>query len=291
MSAQMRFLRYAMPDGQNGLAIAASGNTWRGLTQSTPGYRSLDDLIAAGPDAIQESATRYRNAPEIDLQNIEYLPPLATPRKIICVGLNYRDHSAEAGFKQPDYPTLFTRYPTSLVGHRQPILHPAVSDTLDYEGELVAVIGRGGKNISHAQALSHVMGYSIFNDGSVREYQFKTPQWTMGKNFDASGACGPYLVTADELPAGAAGLKIQTRLNGAVVQQDNTGNLVFDLPTLISTISAAITLEPGDLIVTGTPSGVGFAREPKLYMRPGDVCEVEIEGIGVLSNPIAADRR
>jgi acylpyruvate hydrolase len=287
----MRFLRYATPDGEHGLAIAASDDIWRGLTQSAPGYRSLDDLIAAGPDAIQESASRYRNAPVIDLQDIEYLPPLAMSRKIICVGLNYRDHSEEAGFKQPDYPTLFTRFSTSLVGHRQPILYPEMSDTLDYEGELVAVIGRGGKNISHAQALSHVMGYSIFNDGSVREYQFKTPQWTMGKNFDASGAFGPFVVSADALPPGASGLKIQTRLNGVVVQQDNTSNLVFDLPTLISTISAAITLEPGDLIVTGTPSGVGFAREPKLYMRPGDVCEVEIEGIGILNNPIAKDQR
>ena len=282
----MRFIRYADRDGIEGLALASADNEWRGLSERDAGYRSLDELIAAGPEALQECRARYLNAPRIDPAAITCLPPLARSRKIVCVGLNYREHSEESGFEQPDYPTLFIRFISSVVGHQQAIVHPGISDSLDFEGELVAVIGRAGKNITRADALEHVMGYSIFNDGSVREYQFKSPQWTMGKNFDASGSFGPQLVTADELPPAAAGLRIETRLNGQVVQQDNTANLVFDLPTLIEIISTAMALEPGDLIVTGTPSGVGFARDPKLFMQPGDVCEVEIEGLGILRNPI-----
>jgi acylpyruvate hydrolase len=166
-------------------------------------------------------------------------------------------------------------------------VRPRVSDKFDYEGELVVVIGRGGRAISKDAALSHVIGYSIFNDASVRDYQMKSTQWTMGKNFDGTGAFGPHLVTADELPAGGAGLRLQTRLNGKVVQDASTAELIFDVKTLISLLSEAFTLESGDIIVSGTPSGVGFARKPPLWMKAGDVCEVEIEGVGTLVNPVA----
>ena len=203
------------------------------------------------------------------------------------MGLNYRDHTAETSYTQPDYPTLFTRFTTSLVAHGAPLIRPRVSQALDFEGELVAVIGRGGRHITPADALAHVAGYSIFNDASIRDFQHRTPQWTVGKNFDGTGAFGPVFVTADELPAGARGLRLETRLNGEVVQKSNTDNLIFDVATLVSMISEVMTLHSGDLIVTGTPAGIGHSRTPKLYMKPGDVVAVEIERIGTLSNVVA----
>ena len=192
----------------------------------------------------------------------------------------------KAGFAVPIYPAIFLRVPTSLVGAGAPIVRPRVSDQLDFEGELVAVIGRGGRHIPKASALDHVVGYSVFNEASVRDFQLKPAQWTVGKNFDGTGAFGPALTTADELPPGATGLAIRTRLNGQVVQDSTTASLIFDVATLVSTLSEAMTLSPGDIIVTGTPSGVGLARNPPLWMKPGDVCEVEIAGIGLLSNPV-----
>ena len=174
------------------------------------------------------------------------------------------------------------------MAHEQPLVRPAVSDSLglDFEGEIAAVLGKGGRHIREEDALECVAGYALFNDGSVREYQFKSPQWTVGKNFDDTGAFGPDLVTADELPPGAKGLLLETRLNGEVVQSASTDDMIFDVAQLISIVSQAITLEPGDVIVTGTPSGIGWARTPKLLMKHGDLCEVSVEGIGVLRNPV-----
>ena len=215
-----------------------------------------------------------------------FLPPLQRPPKILCVGLNFKDHSKESNFEQPDYPTMFLRLHTSLVAHDDPITRPCISDSLDYEGEIAVVLGKGGRHIRREDALSHVAGYALFNDASVREYQFKTPQWTMGKNFDGTGAFGPDLITADELPAGVKGLRLETRLNGEIVQSASTDDMVFDVETLIVLLSQAITLEAGDVIVSGTPSGVGWARNPKLLMRQGDVCEVSVAGMGTLRNVI-----
>lgn len=285
----MKLLRYTRESHEGWAVLHPSSGRWHGCAcehPASPG--SLDALIRQGRPALQAAAERMLALPPIDLHDVRFLPPVGRPGKILCVGLNYRDHTSESGFEQPDYPTLFTRFGTSLTAHDAPLIHAGLSDTLDYEGELVAVIGRGGRRIALADALDHVLGYSVFNDGSVREYQFKTPQWTMGKNFDATGAFGPWLVTADELPPGASGLRLETRLNGQVVQQANTRDMVFDVATLIVTISEAITLEAGDLIVAGTPAGIGHAREPRLYMRPGDTCEVEIEGIGLLRNRVVA---
>jgi len=278
--------------GRVGLAASHGGQAFHGLIESDARYPgSLDRLIRLGA-ADRDAAARVLLAGEaVDLATVEVLQPLAAPGKIICVGLNYRDHAGESGMKVPDYPTLFARFASSLIPHGAPIVRPPESDRLDYEGELVAVIGKGGRRIARADALDHVAGYSIFNDGSIRDYQLRTPQWTMGKNFDSTGPFGPVFVTADALPPGARGLKIETRLNGQVMQSASTDDLIFDVATLIESISAGITLEAGDLIVTGTPSGVGGARKPPVFMKDGDICEIEIEKIGVLRNEIMDEAR
>ena len=219
-----------------------------------------------------------------------FVQPAAEPPKIICIGLNYADHTAESPYEQPSYPTVFLRVATATSGHGATIPLTALSEQLDYESEMVAVLGKGGKHIPKEQALDHVFGYSVGNEVSVRDYQFKTPQWTVGKNFDGTGAWGPYVVTADELPPGARGLKIEGRLNGKTVQSSNTENMIFDVATIISTLSEAMTLQAGDVIFTGTPAGVGLGHKPPLWMKDGDRFEVEIERIGLLSNKVAKEK-
>ena len=256
----------------------------------TLGEFTLEQLLAEGVDLVRWAPER-KGGTVVAEASIKYLPPLRKPPKILCVGLNFRDHSAESPYEQPDYPAMFLRVDTSLVAHGAPIVRPLASDSLDYEGEIAVVIGKGGRHIRKEDALSHVVGYTLFNDGSVREYQFKSPQWTMGKNFDATGGFGPDLVTADELPPGIKGLRLETRLNGHIVQSASTDDMVFDVETLIVLLSEALTLEPGDVIVSGTPAGIGWARNPKLFMHHGDICEVSVEGIGVLRNPIVDEAR
>lgn len=260
-------------DGVHPLPAAVATNVGQLIQRQAEG-ETLAGLVSVLEAPVAES-------------DIRYLPPVPQPSKIICVGLNYADHTKESPYEQPDYPTLFIRLTTSLTAHGASIVRPLCSDSLDFEGELAVIIGRGGKHISKEKALEHVFGYSVFNDGSVREYQFKSPQWTVGKTFDHTGGFGPAVVTADELPAGAKGLALETRLNGETVQKANTSDMLFDVATLINVISEAITLNPGDVIVAGTPAGIGWARNPRLLMRHGDVCEVSIEGIGTLRNPIA----
>ncbi len=270
----------------------------------TPGVRKDDavvDLSIAAPDlpgdwpAIFAAGALDRVAEAVAGAGSEALVPAAEatlmvpiprPPKILCIGLNYRTHAEETGMEIPDYPIIFTRYPTSLTAHDAPLLRPAASHQLDFEAELVAVIGTAGRHISKERALDHVAGYSICNEGSVRDFQFKSSQWAMGKNFDRSGSFGPEIVTADELPPGAVGLYVRSRLNGELMQDGNTDDLIFDIATLVSEISEVMTLEPGDVIITGTPFGVGFVRKPPLFMKAGDVCEVEIEGIGTLRNNV-----
>jgi acylpyruvate hydrolase len=283
----MRFISFKQGD-RHGVAVLDSNGGARGLLEGSVGFPgSLDSIVAGGAASLRDAGAVLAKGAPIDLASVEYLPVLsAQTAKIICVGLNYQDHSAESGYALPTYPTLFARFPSSLIAHDAPLLRPPESTQFDYEGELVAVIGKGGRRIAKDKALDHVVAYSIFNDGSIRDFQHRTPQWTVGKNFDGTGAFGPSLVSADELPAGAAGLRLQTRLNGQVVQDASTTDLVFDVATLVSVLSEAMTLNPGDVIVTGTPAGVGAARKPPLFMKAGDVCEVEIEGLGVLRNPI-----
>jgi acylpyruvate hydrolase len=282
----MRFAAFKTGE-KAGLATAGSNGEFHGLLSEEAGYPgSLDAVIRRGRTALDAAAVALQKGPVIDLDQVTLLPPLLAPGKIICVGLNYVDHSIESGFTVPDYPTIFARFSSSLTASGAPIVRPSVSTQLDYEGEMVAIIGTGGRHIAEEDALNHVIGYSIFNDASVRDFQKKSPQWTVGKNFDNTGAFGPYLVTGDELPAGGKGLHIQTRLNGAVVQDASTNDMVFGIARLISILSEAITLSPGDIIVSGTPAGVGMARNPPLFMKHGDLCEVEIDGIGILSNPV-----
>lgn len=281
----MKFLSYKT-DGQEGLAVEVDG-TFRGLTTQQLNYPGdLLSLLVKGGAALADAAEVLAHGDEVDEYSVEYLPPVAHPEKIICVGLNYRDHSAESGFEQPSYPTLFGRFNSSLTGHKRPIIRPQCSVQLDYEGELVAIIGKDAKDVSEEDALDYVAGYSVFNDGSVRDYQFKSPQWTAGKNFDDTGAFGPYFTTADALPKGCLGLQLQTRLNGEVVQDAMIDDMVFSVAQQVSICSQFMTLRAGDVIVTGTPSGVGLARKPQLFMKDGDVCEVEIDKLGVLRNPV-----
>ena len=249
---------------------------------------TLDELLvqgAAGMSAARDAVARAKS--RLPLASLRYLPPVLNPAKAIAVGLNYVDHAAESPYKDaPNYPVLFHRFRSSWVAHNEPLLRPKVSHHLDYEAELVVLIGTGGRYIPKAKALEHVAGYSLFNEGSIRDYQMKSTQWMMGKNFDRSGSFGPEMVSADELPPGAAGLAIKCRLNGEVMQNANTRDMIFDVATLVHICSEAMALAPGDIIISGTPAGVGFARKPPIFMRPGDVCEVEVEGVGVLRNHI-----
>ena len=243
--------------------------------------------------ALADLAKRAPASARVPMKGVTYGLPVATPGKIVCLGLNYLEHVKE-GFQKdniPKFPTIFMRCSTSLVAHEQPILRPPMTDSLDYEAELVLIVGKRAKNLTMANALSVIAGWSCFNDGSVREFQRRTSQWDMGKNFDATGGFGPWMVTADEVPQGGKGLKIESRLNGKVMQSDNTDNMMFPVAETLVDISQGMTLEPGDIVVTGTPSGVGFARKPPVWMNDGDVCEIEIEGVGLLRNPIKADKR
>jgi acylpyruvate hydrolase len=281
----MRFMSFEVA-GKTAMAVQV-GKNWHGAANIVS---TLESLIAAGGSALADAAQKLSSAPQIDITKVKILPPVSNPEKIVCIGLNYVDHSAESGFKQPEFPTVFGRFNSSLIGDGAAIIKPPQSEQLDYEGELVAIIGRTARHVSEDTALDYVAGYSIFNDASIRDYQFKAPQWTPGKNFDGTGSFGPYFVTADELPKGCVGLSLQTRLNGVVVQKASITDMVFSVAKLISVLSSFMTLKPGDVIVTGTPSGVGLARKPPLWMKPGDVVEVEIEKIGVLRNPVVAER-
>ncbi len=276
--------------GKAGIGVT-EGGTLRGMLQGESDVPvTLDQLIAGGLPALRDVAAKLKSGGrDFDPSEIEYLAPFANPGKVVCLGLNYKDHSAESGFQQPTYPALFNRFASSLVAHKAPLVLPRVSSSFDYEGELVAVVGKPGRHISKDNALDHIVGYSIFNDASVRDYQFKTAQWSIGKNFDGTGAFGPTFVTADALPPGGMGLRLQTRLDGQVMQDANTTDMVFDVATTVALLSECFVLQTGDVLVMGTPSGVGVARSPKVFMTAGQVCEVEIEGLGVLSNPVVAE--
>jgi acylpyruvate hydrolase len=241
---------------------------------------------------LSDAAKRAPASARRPLTGLKYGLPVARPGKVICLGLNYLEHVKEGAQRDniPKFPTIFMRGNSSLVAHGQPILRPKVSETLDYEAELIFVVGKRAKHLSRDHAYSCIAGYSCGNEGSVREFQRKTTQWDMGKNFDRTGGFGPWMVTADELPPGARGLRIQSRLNGDVMQSDNTDNMMFPVAETIAYVTQGMALEPGDIVFTGTPSGVGHARKPNpVWMKPGDTCEVEIERVGVLVNPIAGE--
>lgn len=232
---------------------------------------------------------RARSADWKPAEGVSWGLPVPDPGKILCIGLNYRDHAAEGGHDIPNYPAVFMRTPASLVPHRASLVLPRASDRFDYEAELVIVIGRRGRHIEESNALEHVFGYTLLNDGSLRDYQRKSGQWTVGKNFDGSGSMGPVIVSADELPAAASDLRVTCSVNGELLQNGNTAEMIFPVARIVSLLSEVMTLEPGDIIATGTPAGVGFARKPPLWLKPGDRCVVEIEGIGRLENDVVAE--
>jgi len=251
------------------------------------GIASLRQLLAA--DALDEAKRIVaQSAPSWKIDNVTFLPVIPDPGKILCIGLNYRDHVEETGRTVTENPALFVRFPESQVGHLQPIVKPLESDHFDYEGELAVVIGKGGRRIPEDRALSAIAGYSCYNEGSIRDWQRHTSQFIAGKTFARTGSFGPWLVTVDEIPDPSK-LSLQTRLNGEVVQKSTTDLLITGIPALINYCSTIMTLEPGDVIVTGTPGGVGAKRSPPLWMKDGNIVEVEIGGIGVLRNAVVAE--
>jgi len=269
---------------------AVDGDTFVDLAAAQPQVPAdLRAALLAGVDlAAAAKAALASGAQRRPLAEATYAPLVPQPGKVICLGLNYYDHAKEGGREKPDYPWFFFRAPSSLVAHGEAGWLPKVSTRFDYEAELAVVIGRTvPRHVKQADALQYVFGYSCFNDMSVRDYQKRTPQWTIGKNFDRTGGFGPVLVTADELAPGAAGLRIQSRLNGQVMQDANTDDMIFSVAETIALLAEVLTLEPGDVIVMGTPAGVGQARNPPVWMKAGDTIEVEIDRVGLLSNAIA----
>jgi len=254
-----------------------------------------DDLrkaLQAGVDLNEAARQALAHGTRQPLAAATLAPLVPEPGKIVCLGLNYYDHAKEGGREKPDYPWFFIRGASSLIAHGDSGVVPSVSSKFDYEAELAVVIGRKvPRHTKEADALQYVFGYGCFNDMSVRDYQKRTPQWTIGKNFDGTGGFGPLLVSADDLPPGAVGLKIQGRLNGEVMQDANTSDMIFSVAETVALLAEVLTLEPGDVIVMGTPAGVGQARTPPVWMKAGDRYEVEIERVGTLSNPIVDEVR
>ena len=280
--------------------IHAGRETWGAVTGADdvvdlgavmPQHADLAAYIGSGA-YLDAKAHVAQHRPTLKISDITFLPVLPKPEKIVCAVRNYMDHHQEvlaAGMQRElsEQPPIFLRVWRSQVAHGQPIVCPKVSDSLDWEGELAVIIGKGGRNIPEADAFEHVAGYACYNDGSIREWQFHAKQIASGKNFESTGGFGPWMVTADEIAPNQE-LKLVTRLNGEVVQSSHTGHMIFPIAKLISYASTIFTLVPGDVLATGTPAGVGWSRKPAWFMKPGDVCEVEIEGIGTLVNPIVA---
>jgi len=282
----MRFITYTQ--GKEQRLGVVTGNEVIDLNQTQPQISAdLRTALRAGQDlAGAAKAAIASNAKRVPLSSVTLAPVLPEPGKIVCLGLNYYDHAKEGGREKPVYPWFFLRCASSLLAPNAKALRPKVSERLDWEAELAVVIGKTVKHCTMDNALDAVFGYSVFNDISVRDYQKKTPQWSIGKNFDRTGPFGPALVTADELPAGATDLRIQARLNGQVMQDANTRDMIWGVAETIQLLTECMTLEPGDVIVMGTPAGVGQARTPPVWMKHGDVVEIEIENIGLLRNTI-----
>jgi 2-keto-4-pentenoate hydratase/2-oxohepta-3-ene-1,7-dioic acid hydratase in catechol pathway len=256
------------------------------------GFASVLEVIAGGADA-QAQVRRWIAGPTsshgLDPAVLTFAAPIPRPPKLICIGLNYRDHAAESKLAIPEVPTMFAKFPTAVIGPGQPIVLPKNSTKPDYEAEFAVVIGRRGRHVAEDDWRDYVFGYTILNDVSARDFQMATSQWMIGKTFDTFAPFGPAIVTADEI-ADPHNLRISLTLNGETMQDSSTGNLIFKLPQLIAYLSSVFTLEPGDVIATGTPAGVGFARKPPRWLRPGDEVRIQIEGLGELVNPVVAER-
>ena len=283
-------MRYLVGNHQGnvGVFVIEGDDAWP-LTAIEPAFGDDLDAMINNPALADQVPGLKARPSKVPIAEITPMMPLARPGKIICLGLNYVDHVKEGGYEIPTYPALFMRGLTSMIPAGAPMVRPSCSERLDYEVELMVIIGKRCRHVSEADALDAVFGYTLFNDGSVRDYQRKTHQWTPGKNFDGTGPVGPVTVTPDELPAGATGLKIESRINGEVMQSASTSDMMWPVAKTIATLSEFTTLEPGDYVAMGTPPGVGHARTPPRWLVPGDVVEVEIEGIGICRNPIVAE--
>ncbi len=258
---------------------------------SGAGFHSVIELIEAGPEGLAKAQKLASEAPDRarhSLRGAKLLAPIPRPPKLICVGLNYLDHAKETGAEIPKVPTIFNKFATAVIGPGANIVLPKVSKAPDFEAEFAAVIGRGGRHISKHDWKDHVFGYTIVNDVSARDYQRATTQWLMGKTFDTFAPMGPWIVTADEIPD-PHNLDIELEIEGETLQDSNTRELIFKVPDLIEFLSSVFTLEPGDVISTGTPSGVGFARKPPRYLRAGEEIIIRIPAIGELRNPVVAE--
>ncbi len=267
--------------------FSVEGDQARNLSTNIPEIGNDLSKLAADPSLLAKAREAATDGRTISVADITPALPIAEPPTFICMGLNYTDHIKEGGYDIPDYPALFMRGNNSIMAAGSPMVRPTCSEKLDYEAELLLIIGEGGRHISESDALNHVFGYTVFNDGSVRDYQRKTHQWTPGKNFDNTGAVGPYVVTPDDLPPGAAGLKIESRVGSEILQSSNTGNMIWSAAKLIAAISEYTTLRSGDHIALGTPPGVGHAKKPNpRWLKPGEVVDIEIESIGICSSPI-----
>jgi len=268
---------------------------------SPRGYVDLNDadaqvpacikaLLAQGPEGLSRAAGAMAGGRPLPEGQVRLVAPIPRPEKVICVGLNYADHAVESGAQPPPVPVIFSKFPSTVCADGDPIVLPRLSQEVDYEAELVVVIGRGGRHIAREQARSHIAAYACGNDVSARDWQLRKPggQWLLGKSFDSFAPFGPAMLTADEVPE-PGNLKIQLRLNGRVMQDSSTAQLIFPIEQLVAYVSGVCTLVPGDVIFTGTPGGVGFTRQPPVYLQPGDVVEVEIERLGTLRNPVVAE--
>ena len=279
----MRFL-VGTSDGAQSV-YAVDGDSATNLTAALPAIGADLSALAASPELLAEAAKVP--GPQVAASDITPALPITAPPTIICLGLNYVEHIKEGGYDIPDYPALFMRGRNSIMAAGAPLVRPSCSEKLDYEAELMVIIGKGGRHIAEENALEHVFGYTVFNDGSVRDYQRKTHQWTPGKNFDNTGAIGPFVVTPDEVPAGASGLKIESRVGTEILQSSNTANMIWGVARSIAIISEYTTLMPGDHIALGTPPGVGHAKKPNpRWLVPGETVEIEIEGIGICASPV-----
>jgi 2-keto-4-pentenoate hydratase/2-oxohepta-3-ene-1,7-dioic acid hydratase in catechol pathway len=282
----MRLATLHTPDGPR--AHVRSGDGYLDLHATDPTLPpTIRGLLAAGPGALERAKALVGRPPTVSLADARFAPVIPDAGKILCIGLNYRDHAIEGGKAIPTEPVLFAKFANTLIAHGDAIRLPRVSQKVDYEAELVVVVGRRGRDISEADAMSHVAGYTCGHDVSARDWQFRgaEKQWTIGKTFDTFAPTGPELVTADEL-TDPHGLQVRLRLNGETMQNSNTREFIFRIPQLIAYLTQIVTIEPGDIIFTGTPPGVGAARQPPVWLKPGDVCEVEIDGIGVLRNRV-----
>ena len=285
----MRLFSFGLPNGNKRVGVLkdSSAKEYLDLNELDPTLpKSLLGILESKEGLSRVSALLKGHHTYQPLVNIKFIPLVDKPGKIVCLGLNYADHAKEGGHSRPEYPGFFMRGASSLTAHQASIVLPKVSDKLDYEAELAFVVGKTARHLNKDNALDCLAGYSLFNDGSIRDYQRKSNQWTIGKNFDKTGAFGPWLVTPDELPKAADGLRIQSRLNGQVMQDANTKDFLWGIVETLILITECMTLEPGDVVITGTPAGVGYARTPPVFMKHGDICEIEIEGIGILRNTI-----